>query len=140
LDLGHRSKAGYADLRRDSNTDNLHSRQRRRSQEPFCGRPKPTNPRELALSPPLKMRPKLPSQKARMPSILLMSAVALFSSFYLQYVEEYQPCVYCYILRYLTIGILGVSAFGTFTRSFTGDVAAVLASLEIGRASCRKEC
>jgi len=75
------------------------------------------------------MRPKLPSQKARMTGILLMSAVALFSSFYLQYVEAYQPCVYCYILRYLTIGILGVSAFGTFTRSFTGDVAAVLASL-----------
>jgi disulfide bond formation protein DsbB len=58
-----------------------------------------------------------------------MSAVALFSSFYLQYVAGYQPCVYCYILRYLTIGILGVSAFGTFTRSISGDVAAVLASL-----------
>ena len=75
------------------------------------------------------MRPKLPSQKARMPSILLMSAVALFSSFYLQYVETYQPCVYCYILRYLTIGILGVSALGTFAKSFTGEVSAVLASL-----------
>jgi len=75
------------------------------------------------------MRPKLPSQKARMTGILLMSAVALFSSFYLQYVAGYQPCVYCYILRYLTMGILGVSAFGTFTRSFTGDVSAVLASL-----------
>lgn len=64
-----------------------------------------------------------------MTCILLMSAVALFSSFYLQYVEAYQPCVYCHILRYLTIGILGVSAFGTFAKSFTGDASAVLASL-----------
>ena len=64
-----------------------------------------------------------------MTSILLMSAVSLFSSLYIQYVAGYQPCLYCYILRYLTIGIIGVSAFGTFAKSFTGDASAVLSSL-----------
>lgn len=58
-----------------------------------------------------------------------VSSTALFSSFYFQYVEGYEPCIYCYVLRYLTIGILAVSAFGALAGGLAGGASAVLVSL-----------
>ncbi len=59
----------------------------------------------------------------------LLSVVALLSSFYLQYVEGYQPCVYCYVLRYLTMGILATSTLALLARSLQNRLSAVLAGL-----------
>lgn len=60
-----------------------------------------------------------------------LSSIALFSSFYLQYVEGYQPCIYCYVLRYLTIGVLAVSSLGLFLRTYSSEASAVLTALGI---------
>ena len=58
--------------------------------------------------------------------ISLLAGIALFSSFYLQYVAGYEPCIYCYILRYLTMGILGLSVFALLVQRWTGDISAAL--------------
>ena len=57
------------------------------------------------------------------------SGLALSSSLYLQYVAGYQPCIYCYVLRYLTLGVLALSVFGLLIRSWTADVSAATAAL-----------
>ncbi len=58
-----------------------------------------------------------------------VSSVALLSSFYLQYIAGYEPCIYCYVLRYLTVGILALTTFGLVARSFLDELSAVLAGL-----------
>lgn len=59
-----------------------------------------------------------------------LAGVALFSSFYLQYIAGYQPCIYCYVLRYLTVGILELGLAGLLVPGRTSDVSA--ASLAVG--------
>lgn len=61
--------------------------------------------------------------------IASLSGAALFSSFYLQYASGYQPCFYCYVLRYLTLGILGLSVAGLAFRYLASDLSAALAGM-----------
>ena len=70
-----------------------------------------------------------PSVKTRMLGLVGLSSIALFSSFYLQYVAGYQPCIYCYVLRYLTLGMLALSSLGLFAGRFVSEMSAVLAGL-----------
>ncbi len=57
-----------------------------------------------------------------------LAGVALFSSFYLQYVAGYQPCIYCNVLRYLTVGILLFSLAGLLLPGRISEVSAALAA------------
>ena len=69
------------------------------------------------------------SQRTRILGILLLSGIALFSSLYLQYAAGYEPCIYCYVLRYLTVGILLLSVSALLVPSVTSDITAALAGL-----------
>ncbi len=71
------------------------------------------------------------SPKALLAGITFPSSVALSSSLYLQYVAGYPPCVYCYILRYLTLGMLVVSVIGQYPPNLVGDVSAALAGASL---------
>ena len=77
----------------------------------------------------MKAHLSLPSQRNRLLGILLLSGIALFSSFYLQYVEGYEPCIYCYVLRYIAVGILLLSISALLVPSVTSDISAALAGL-----------
>ncbi len=70
----------------------------------------------------------LVSPRTLLAGITLLSSLALSSSLYLQYVALYQPCRYCYSLRYLTAGILIVSLFGQLVPRLTRDIAASTAA------------
>ncbi len=69
------------------------------------------------------------STRIRIGGILLLSATALSSSFYLELAEGYSPCIYCYVLRYLTVGMLVLSTIGLLAKGFVHDISALLASL-----------
>ena len=77
----------------------------------------------------MKAHLSLPSQRTRILGILLLSGIALFSSLYLQYVAGYEPCIYCYVLRYLTVGILMLSISAIVAPSVTSDISAALIGL-----------
>ena len=77
----------------------------------------------------MKAHLSLPSQRTRILGILLLSGIALFSSLYLQYAAGYEPCIYCYVLRYLTVGIFLLSISVILVPSVTSDISAALAGL-----------
>ena len=77
----------------------------------------------------MKAHLSLPSQRNRLLGILVLSGIALFSSFYLQYAAGYEPCIYCYVLRYLTVGILMLSISAIVAPSIMSDISAALAGL-----------
>jgi len=72
--------------------------------------------------PSMKTVASLISPRFLLAGITFLSSVALSSSLYLQYVEGYQPCVYCYVLRYLTLGMLAASLIEQFAPNLIGDV------------------
>ncbi len=69
------------------------------------------------------------STRIRIGGILLLSATALSSSFYLELAEGYIPCIYCYVLRYLTVGMLVLSTIGLLAKGFVNGISVLLASL-----------
>ncbi len=71
------------------------------------------------------------SPKALLAGITSLSSLGLSSSLYLQYVAGYQPCVYCYILRYLTLGMLAVSVIGQFAPILIRDISAAIAGTSL---------
>ncbi len=77
----------------------------------------------------MKAHLSLPSQRTRILGILLLSGIALFSSLYLQYAAGYEPCIYCYVLRYIAVGILLLSISAILVPSVTSDISAALAGL-----------
>ncbi len=79
----------------------------------------------------MKTVASLVSPRILLAGIALLSSLALFSSLYLQYVALYQPCRYCYVLRYLTVGILAASLVGLFAPRLSTDIAAAISAASL---------
>lgn len=73
----------------------------------------------------------LTSVKGRLSGIVLLSGIALSSSLHLQYVELYPPCVYCYVLRYLTLAILVMAVAGLVNAKFGRGIASLLSGVSM---------
>ena len=71
------------------------------------------------------------SPRCMLAGISLLSSIALFSSLYLQYIALYQPCVYCYVLRYLTTGILVMSLAGYVLPRLIREVAPLISGASV---------
>ena len=79
----------------------------------------------------MKTIARLFSPRTALAEITLLSGIALFSSLYLQYVALYLPCRYCYVLRYLTLGILIVSAVGQILPRLAADISTSICGVSL---------